>query len=109
MCAKIAPMDRYYYVYILASKLRVLYIGITNIILSRVWQHKQRQVPGFTQKYKADQLVHFETFRDVRAAMAREKQIKGWRRSKKLNLVESANPKWKDLSADWHPGAKLKI
>ena len=100
-------LEHYYYVYILASKLRVLYVGIVNNLLARVWQHKQRKVRGFTQKYRVDQLVYFETFCDVRAAIAREKQIKGWRRSKKLNLIESTTPRWKDLSADWYPTAHL--
>lgn len=98
--------EKTYCVYILASKLRVLYTGVTSNLVSRVWQHKTKQVPGFTQNYNCDQLVFFEAFRDVRAAIAREKQIKGWRRSKKLNLIESMNPKWKDLSADWYPTAK---
>jgi len=98
--------EKRYSVYILASKLRVLYTGITSNLVSRVWQHKTKRIPGFTQKYNCNQLVYYESFRDVGAAIAREKQIKGWRRSKKLNLVESTNPKWKDLSADWYPTAR---
>lgn len=90
-----------YYVYIVASKLRVLYIGVTSNLEERVWQHKQKKMPGFTQKYNCDQLVFFEAFGDVRAAIAREKELKGWRREKKLNLIEAMNPAWKDLSAPW--------
>ena len=98
--------EKTYSVYILASKLRVLYTGVTGNLVSRVWQHKTKQIPGFTEKYNCDQLVYLENFRDVGAAIAREKQIKGWRRSKKLNLIETTNPKWKDLSADWYPSAR---
>lgn len=93
--------EKTYSVYIMASKLRVLYIGITSNLVARVWQHKTKQVRGFTQRYNCDRLVYFEIFADVRAAIAREKHIKGWLRTKKLNLIESINPKWKDLSADW--------
>ena len=98
--------EKTYCVYILASKLHVLYTSITSNLVSRVWQHKTKQIPGFTQNYNCDQLVYFESFRDVRAAIAREKQIKGWRRTKKLNLIETTNPRWKDLSADWYPSAR---
>ncbi len=97
-----------YYVYIMASKLRVLYVGITSKIVARVWQHKQKEVKGFTERYNCNQLVYFDAFSDVRAAIAREKEIKGWRRSKKLNLIESMNPKWKDLSEDWYPTRDLE-
>jgi putative endonuclease len=97
--------EKRYSVYIVASKLRVLYTGITSNLVSRVWQHKTKRVPGFSGNYNCNQLVYYETFRNVGAAIAREKQIKGWRRSKKLNLVETTNPKWKDLSADWYPTA----
>jgi len=100
--------EKGYSVYILASKMRVLYTGITSNLVSRVWQHKTKQIPGFTQQYNCDQLVYFETFGDVRGAIAREKQIKGWRRSKKLNLIESMNPRWKDLSANWYPSLKRR-
>jgi len=64
-------------------------------------QHKQKLVEGFTQKYNITMLVYYEVTNDVQAALAREKQIKGWRRSKKIALIESANPQWRDLSADW--------
>ena len=90
-----------YYVYIISSKLRVLYTGVTSNLEERVRLHKEKKVRGFTQKYQCDRLVYFEAFTDVRAAIAREKQIKGWRREKKLNLIESTNPRWKDLSEQW--------
>jgi putative endonuclease len=98
-----------YYVYILASKLRVLYVGVTRDLERRVLQHQQELIPGFTSKYKVHQLVYYEAFGDIRAAIAREKQIKAWRREKKLNLIESANPKWKDLSAELFGGRTAAI
>ncbi len=94
-------MFKQYYVYIMASKSRVLYVGMTNDLQRRVEQHKQKLVEGFTQKYNITRLVYYETTNDVHAAIAREKQIKGWRRSKKTDLVESTNPTWSDLSDEW--------
>jgi putative endonuclease len=90
-----------YYVYILASRSRNLYIGVTNNLKRRVLEHKQGLVPGFTHKYRIHRLVHFESFSDVRDAIGREKQIKAWRRDKKLALVRRNNPGWLDLAADW--------
>jgi len=69
-----------YFVYVLASRTRVLYVGVTSDLERRIWQHKQHAIEGFTSKYKVDRLVHFEETTDVREAIAREKQIKGWRR-----------------------------
>jgi putative endonuclease len=86
-----------YYVYILASKKRVLYIGVTNDLVKRAWQHKQHQVPGFTARYNVDCLVYFEHTEDAVAAISREKQLKGWLRARKIALIESANPQWNDL------------
>jgi putative endonuclease len=98
-----------YHVYIMASASRVLYIGVTNYIERRVAQHKERRVAGFSARYSTCELVYREAFGDVRAAIAREKQIKGWLRARKIALIESLNPRWKDLSADWtiqrHPQA----
>ena len=91
-----------YYVYIVASKSRVLYTRVTNDILRRVTEHKQKKGSEFTSKYNIDRLVFFEPFSDVRAAISREKQIKGWKREKKINLIESINPDWKDLSEGWY-------
>ena len=93
-------MPKQFYVYIMSSRSHVIYVGMTNDLQRRVYQHKQKLVEGFTQKYNVTMLVYYETTSDVRAAIAREKQIKGWRREKKIELIESANPKWKDLSEE---------
>jgi len=90
-----------YYVYIMTNKSRTLYTGITNDLQRRAHEHKRGLVPGFASKYRITRLVYFEVTPDVRCAIAREKQIKGWLRAKKVALIESVNPEWKDLSADW--------
>jgi putative endonuclease len=90
-----------YYVYIMASRSRVLYTGVTNELQRRVYQHKHHLLSGFTSRYNVTRLVHFEETADVNAAIAREKQIKGWLRKKKVALIEEANPDWKDLSEGW--------
>ena len=90
-----------YYVYIMTNKSRTLYAGVTNDLKRRVYQHKHKLIPGFTSKYNITHLVYFETTPDIKAAIAREKQIKGWLRSKKIALIESVNPTWQDLSAGW--------
>ena len=95
-------MSKTYHVYILSSPTRTLYTGITGDIERRVWEHKQRRIEGFTKKYKISRLVYFEIFGDVRAAIAREKTIKGWLRAKKIALIQTTNPKWKDLSEGWY-------
>ena len=87
-----------YYVYILANRSRTLYTGVTNDLQRRIVEHANGVVPGFTSRYRIFRLVHFELFGDVRAAIAREKEIKGWRREKKIWLVERGNPSWEDLS-----------
>ncbi|MBI2906494.1 MAG: GIY-YIG nuclease family protein [Chloroflexi bacterium] len=79
-----------------------LYVGFTNGLEKRVWQHKHKVVPGFTSKYNVDRLVYYEQGGDVLAAMGREKQLKGWTRAKKIALIDSFNPKWVDLSAGWY-------
>ena len=89
---------RSYFVYIMASESGVLYTGITNHLLRRVTQHKQKLADGFTAQYNVQKLVHYEQFQDVRNAIAREKEIKGWLRKKKIALIESSNPRWIDLS-----------
>jgi putative endonuclease len=91
-------MDRVFHVYIFAGKSGVLYTGMTNNLVQRVYQHKQKQIPGFTQKYNVTQFVWFEVHGRATSAIEREKQIKAWRRSKKVALIETANPQWKDLS-----------
>lgn len=92
--------DRRFYVYILTNASRTLYVGVTNDLVRRVWEHRNKTVPGFTSKYHVTRLAWFEETRNVAAAIAREKQIKGWRRAKKLALIDSANPGWRDLADD---------
>jgi putative endonuclease len=86
-----------YVVYILASRSRVLYIGITSRLQQRIWKHRNKAVPGFTAKYNVDRLVHYEIYNEPYPAIAREKQLKGWRRSRKVALIEAENPEWRDL------------
>jgi putative endonuclease len=94
-------MTRTYWVYIMASRSRVLYTGVTNDLGRRVNEHKQSLIAGFTQRYRITRLVHFEEYADVRDAIAREKQIKGWVRSRKIKLIEERNPVWQDLGEGW--------
>jgi putative endonuclease len=91
-------MNRTYCVYILASRSRNLYTGVTNNLERRMIEHRDGLVPGFTSKYRISRLVHFEQFGDIREAIAREKEIKAWRREKKIWLIERQNPKWEDLA-----------
>jgi putative endonuclease len=93
-------MPRRYFVYILASHRRALYIGVTNDMDRRLDQHRSGAGSEFVQQYKAAALVHVEVTESVRAAIEREKQLKGWRREKKIRLIEEANPMWKDLSLE---------
>ena len=91
-----------YRVYILTNVSRsTLYTGITSTLPGRLWDHKHYVHSGFTAKYRVTRLVYFETFFRVGDAIAREKQIKGWRRSKKVALIEAMNPRWDDLSREW--------
>lgn len=88
-----------YYVYILTNwNNKVIYTGVTNNIERRLYEHKRKIVYGFTQKYNVDKLVYFETFNNITDAIAREKQIKGWKRERKNALVEGTNPEWRDLA-----------
>ncbi len=91
-----------YYVYILASKAGVLYTGVTNNIKTRIFQHKSKLNKGFTKKYEVNSLMYYETFLKPDAAIAREKQIKSFRREKKVALIDSTNPQWADLSEGWY-------
>jgi putative endonuclease len=93
--------DRNFFVYIMTSAKGTLYVGVTNDLERRVQEHKAGTLAGFTRKYAIDLLVYYEQFQYIDDAIGREKQIKGWRREKKKALVESQNPTWKDLSADW--------
>jgi len=91
-----------YYVYRLASKSRRLYVGVTNNLERRVFEHKSKQLDGFTKQYDIDRIVYFEQTTDILSAITREKQIKSWRRSKKISLIDAVNPTWEDLSAQWY-------
>ncbi|HEU5424998.1 MAG TPA: GIY-YIG nuclease family protein [Nitrolancea sp.] len=91
-----------YCVDILASATRVLYVGMTNDLERRVWEHKTGDIPGFTSRYGVTRLVFMEDFTDVREAIAREQQLKNWRREKKVRLIEADNPTWRDLSSGWY-------
>ena len=93
-----------YYVYIMTNRSWTLYTGVTSNLQRRVYEHRQKPVPCFTSKYNITRLVYFEETSDVHAALAREKQIKGWLRAKKIALIESVNPEWKDLSREWGEG-----
>ena len=98
---------RHFYVYLMSSKSRVLYTGITDDIYRRTWEHKNDVHPGFTRDYKVHRLVYYETFKYVNNAIAREKTIKGWLRQKKIALIEKENPTWEDLSASWFDGKQV--
>ena len=91
-----------YYIYIMASKTRVIYTGMTNNLERRVYEHKEKLFKGFTSRYNVTRLVYYEYTNDVNAAILREKEIKAWRREKKIKLIESTNPEWQDLSDGWY-------
>ena len=94
-------MEKNYYAYILASKRNgTLYIGITSDLIKRVWEHKNKVVEGFTQKYNVDKLVYYEQYQDPENAIRREKRLKKYNRKWKLDLIEKFNPNWKDLYDD---------
>jgi putative endonuclease len=90
-----------FHVYILASRTRVLYVGVTSDLEKRIWEHKHKAVHGFTATYNVNRLVLLEETADALAAITREKQIKGWLRAKKVALIEAENPGWRDLSDGW--------
>ncbi len=91
-----------YYVYILTNQYNtVVYTGVTNNLERRLYEHRNHLVDGFTKRYNLNKLIYFETTSDVRSAIEREKQIKGWTRAKKNALIESVNPKWNDISLEW--------
>ncbi len=94
--------EQHYSTYIVASQSHTLYIGVTSDLLKRVYQHKWKEYEGFTAKYNCDRLVWFEQYQDVGKAIARETQLKGWRREKKIKLIEERNLTWTDLSRDWY-------
>jgi len=90
----------------MANKSRTLYTGVTNNLERRVLEHRHKLTPGFSAQYNINRLVHFEVFGDIRAAIDREKQIKGWLRVKKIALIELTNRDWKDLSDAWYGGKR---
>ena len=93
-----------YYVYIIASKKNgTLYVGVTNNLLRRIYEHKNKLVEGFTKKYNIDKLVYFEETTDVFSAITREKRLKSWKRGWKIELIESSNKEWRDLYFDYVP------
>ena len=98
---------RTYYVYILTNATHRLYVRVTNDLQRRMYEHKRKLVPGFTNRYNLSWLVYYETTSDVQAAIAREKEIKGWSRSKKTALVASVNPDWVDPFTSFRAGSKL--
>jgi putative endonuclease len=91
-----------YFTYIMASRSHTLYVGVTGDLHKRVFEHKWREHDGFTEKYNCDRLVWFEVYHDVHRAIAREKQLKGWRREKKIALIQNMNSAWVDLSREWY-------
>jgi putative endonuclease len=95
------PRDHTYWVYLLGSRTATLYIGMTNDLERRMAEHREGRVPGFTARWGVRYLLYYESFGDVTRAIEREKQLKGWRRSRKVALIESMNPEWRDLSEGW--------
>ena len=95
------------FVYILASKSRVLYVGVTANLLHRIWEHRTGALPGFTRRYGVTQLVYYETTDNPAGAIRREKQIKGWARVKKVAMIDSVNPEWNDLAVLWFADVSL--
>jgi putative endonuclease len=95
-------LAKQYYVYIMTNRSGTLYTGMTNGLQRRVYQHKHKLTGGFTAKYNIDRLIYYEVHSQVLDAIAREKQIKSWRRSKKLELIASMNSEWRDLSEEWY-------
>jgi putative endonuclease len=93
-------MAKSFFVYINASKSRVLYVGFTRDLLIRATQHRKGEIPGFTARYNVKRLVYYEEYVNIYEAIQREKEIKGWRREKKTALIESVNPEWRDLYDD---------
>ena len=96
-----------YHAYMMASASGVLYVGVTNNLERRVSEHKSKRTTGFTSAYNVTKLVYFESFGNIKDAIAREKQWKSWRRSKKVALLEATNPQWQDLSENFHPKPSL--
>ncbi len=90
-----------YYVYIISNKSKTLYIGVTNNLVRRIYEHKNKLIEGFSKKYNLNKLVYFESCSEIKDAIKREKQLKNWHRDWKINLIESMNPQWNDLSIEF--------
>jgi putative endonuclease len=103
------PRERTYYVYIMASKSRVVYVGVTGFLMARVLRHRAGRGGQFTRRYQVDRLVYVASFRNVGDAIARETEIKGWRREKKVALIEERNPTWEDLAEGWGEAAVMRV
>lgn len=94
--------DKQYYIYIMANyEETTLYVGVTNNLERRVYEHKNKQLEGFTSRYNLNKLVHYEIYNEIEQAILREKQIKSWPRKRKTELICSTNPEWKDMSEEW--------
>jgi putative endonuclease len=100
-------LERRYHTYIMASRTGTIYVGVSGDIETRVRQHKEGKIEGFSKKYKCDRLVYYEVYGQASLAIGREKQLKGWRRSKKIALIEKLNPRWTDLAESW--GAEMRF
>ena len=96
-----------YYIYIMTNKPKTLYIGVTSDLVRRVYEHKQKLIEGFTKRYNMTRLAYYEEIPPIRDAIAREKQLKGWLRSRKIALIESMNPQWRDLSEEWYAAGEI--
>jgi putative endonuclease len=95
-------MEKIFHVYLMAGKSGVLYVGVTSNLLRRVYEHKEKKRDGFTERFNVNKLVWYELHGTSQSAIPREKQIKAWRRSKKVALIDARNPKWEDLTAELH-------
>jgi|SRR5579871_3407537 len=103
------PDEKLYYVYILSSRSRTIYVGMTGFLMSRVLRHRAGEGSVFTRKYRIHRLVYYEVFHSVAAAIARETEMKKWRREKKVALIVQKNPTWEDLAVEWGRPAVLRI
>ncbi len=101
--------ERSYYVYVMASKSRVLYVGVTGFLMARILRHRAGEGGKFTRRYQVHRLVYFATFRNVGDAIARETEIKKWRREKKVTLIEERNRTWEDLAEGWGEAAVMRV
>lgn len=103
------PENKLYYVYIVASRSRAIYVGMTGFLMNRILRHRAGEGGSFTGKYKIHRLVYYEVFHSVAAAIARETEIKKWRREKKVALIVQKNPTWEDLAAEWGRPAVMRV